>query len=508
MLWIFLLACDPIEPGTGLSAPPGSEPGPGRLAVDRATLDFGTISVLEDGAASRQLQVRNTGESALVIAGLHWTVGDEEAFTSDAPALLTLEPGASSTFTVTFQPPTEGHFEAMLFPNGEIAVPLTGRATAPVARLLPETQDLGALAVGCEESSSLVLLNDGSEALEIDDLQVVGSEAFELQGELPERLGPGEQATLELVFSPLTGGPLESSVSLRSNDPAASTTGLTFEGLGVPGETVTQVEIWSPTTQADVLFVVDSGASMASHLTLAQDSTGLYLESLGAGGVQWQVSVANGEQDCHATYDPYLSSEVYSSGTAGPALGYGLNPSGAGTSALLELALSVLERTDEGECMAGFLRPDAQLHVVLVTDEAESSPHEALDYLTALRAMVSADEDLVVSAVVGDGEGCTHGGEALIAASLSGGDQHDLCDQDWDGFFASLAALSVERSRGASLIELEAPAVEQTLQLTSAGRTLTAWTVEDGQVLLDGAADGLELGDPVELHYTAAQTCE
>ena len=170
MLLTLLLACDPIEPGTGLAEPPKADPGPGRLAVDRTQLDFGTLSVIEDGAQAEQITVRNTGETALVVAGLHWTVGDDEAFTSDAPALLTLQPGERHSFTVTFQPPTEGRFEATLFPNGEIAVPLLGQATAPVARLLPEQQDLGPAAVGCSLDSSLVLLNDGSEELQIDEL--------------------------------------------------------------------------------------------------------------------------------------------------------------------------------------------------------------------------------------------------------------------------------------------------------------------------------------------------
>ena len=307
----------------------------------------------------------------------------------------------------------------------------------------------------------------------------------------------------------MTGGPLEASVSLRSNDPAASTTGLTFEGLGVPGEQVQQIETWSPTTQADVLFVVDSGASMGNHLAQAQDSAELYLESLQVGGVDWQVSVANGEQDCHATYDPYLSSEVYTPRTAGPALGYGLNPSGTGTSALLELALSVLERTDAEECMAGFLREDAQLHVVLVTDEAESSPHAAEDYVSALSAMLDSEDDLRISAVVGDGQGgCTHGGQALEAAELTGGAELDLCEEDWDTFLTELAALSTQRARGPSSLELEQEAVLETLSLSSGGRSLSAWTVEDGAVLLDGEAEGLELGDLIELSYTAAQACE
>jgi hypothetical protein len=90
MLCLFA-ACEPFGPGDG--DPAGPPPREGRLVVLPAEVDFGSLSVLQDGTGSRTLRARNSGEQTLVVAGLDRIVGEEAVFTTDAPALVKLEEG-------------------------------------------------------------------------------------------------------------------------------------------------------------------------------------------------------------------------------------------------------------------------------------------------------------------------------------------------------------------------------------------------------------------------------
>ena len=131
---LLLIACDPLGPGVGV--PPDWTPpiGQGELRLERDTVDFGSLSVLTDEPASRTIMVTNTGNADLDISGLSWLVGDTDAFSVDAPALVTLEPEQSTPVTLTFAPVEHGEFEAALFPNGQRILRMVGTATAPRCR--------------------------------------------------------------------------------------------------------------------------------------------------------------------------------------------------------------------------------------------------------------------------------------------------------------------------------------------------------------------------------------
>jgi len=508
--WILLLAaCEPIGPGSGVPDRGIVEPGSGTLSVDRSRIDYGELSVLDDGYAVELLQVRNTGDATLVVAGLNWIAGDD-AFFSNAPALVELDAGQTLDVAVTFEPTTDGAFEAVIFPNGVVEVALTAEATAPVARLLESEEDLGSVPVGCTGGTSLALINDGSEDLEIEDLELAGGTAFSLVGEVPSSLAPGEHALFEVRFDPLSGGTQESSVTLTSNDPANPTLGLTLGALGVPGEAVRETLSYVPKQSVDMLFVVDSGSTMGAHLSSAREHATTLFQALDSLGTDWQITVGNGEDACHSTFDPYLSSTIYDAETAGPAMAFGLVEQGDGTRRLLQLAVQLVERTDSGECLEGFLREDALLHVVVITSDAEASPLSVDTYLDSLREHLDEDEELLVSAVAGDGESCTHGGKAITAANATEGIVLDICEDDWDTFYTALAETTVAAGGAPLRVTLELPPVVETLELSHEGRSLTAWTydTETGILELDGAAEDIEVGAEIDLAYLAAQTCQ
>ena len=212
---LLLAACEPFGPGEDDSA--GPPPREGRLVVLPAEVDFGSLSVLQDGTSSRPISARNSGEQTLVIAGLDRVVGDEAVFTTDAPALVDLEDGDVLDIQVTFAPTTNASWEAWLVPNGEQLVRFTGAGVAPVASLSPESVDFGFRPIHCDLRQVATLENPGEESLEIDSVTVSGS--FSLVDSSAESVEPGGTATLEILATPQAGGAYEGVLQVASNDP-------------------------------------------------------------------------------------------------------------------------------------------------------------------------------------------------------------------------------------------------------------------------------------------------
>jgi hypothetical protein len=213
---LFLFAaCEPFGPGDNDTG--GPPPREGRLVVLPAVVDFGSLSVLQDGTASHTVIARNTGEQTLVVAGLDRVVGEEVVFTTDAPALVDLDENEVLDIQVTFAPTTHASWEAWLVPNGEQLVKFTGTGVAPVAILTPEIVDFGFRPIHCELRQIAELANQGEEPLEIVSVEV--SAGFSLVDSPSDSVEAGGTVTLEIVASPLAGGAYEGVLQVESNDP-------------------------------------------------------------------------------------------------------------------------------------------------------------------------------------------------------------------------------------------------------------------------------------------------
>ena len=502
---LLLLACDPFGPITVTPDPNPERPTAGVIQAKLSKVDFGERSVLLDGPTSRTLTLENIGDLDRA-APLVWLVSDS-AIRLDATTFVELSPGETVDIELVFAPSTEAESNAALaWPDGSLS--LHGSSTAPVARMLPSRQDFGAVPVGCRDSTTVALLNDGSESLLVDDIRVDGGEDFALLSLPSMEISPGNQASFDVEFAPLAGGQRGTTLLLDSNDPANPTTAITFNAVGVDGIPMQEEFSYLPGAAADLLFVVDSGPDTASDLLAAQIWTATLFERLDAGRVDWQVTVVNGEGVCHSTYDAYLSSDTYTAASAGPALALGLNPDGAGTRALLELTSESLERSDPGECLAGFLRPEAHLHVVAISSRTESSTGSSSAWLTTLSSLTPSGQ-VVVSAVAGDGS-CPSSPKLQELSAATMGAYLNICAGDWDTFFGALAQVSIERSRPEILLALAHTPVPETLQVYAGTQRLTSWSWDPDLELLsvNGAADNVEIGADLRVSYTAAQACD
>lgn len=512
MLLLALVGCEPLGP-----AQPGPE-GPVDAGVplraEPSALDFGVVEVesAEDTWEQSFTLTNRTGE-ALQVEGLTRVWGGDGRFSSAAPPVVELEPGESVEVPVRFTPGTDGAWEAFIAPSSQFELELRGEAAAPVARLIASSAGAEPVWVGCSGALDAALLNDGSRTLRLHTLELSGSADFTLLSELPADLEPGGLVPLRVGFTPQLPGPQSISLTLTSDDPAAPERSLTLDALGVPGSGVTEEHTYSPTVRVDWILAVDSGPAMAAELGAAQADVLTLLEAQDRAEVDWQITVVTGQTDCHATVDPFLYPEVfgtYDATRVAPALAYALNPEGSGTRALLDLALATVERTDPGDCLEGLLRPGAMLHVVLLTNGAESSDTPVAEALADLEARQSGEPGLRVSSVTGQGGACTDGGAAVDAAQATGGATLDLCTQSWEQIWEALAQVPADAAGGTYSWTLAETPVLSTLTLRSGERTLTRWSYDatTNRVSVDGDAEDLAPGDPLSASYLQALACE
>jgi hypothetical protein len=510
-----LSACTPLGPARPDPRPP--ELPDDALTVSPSTLDFGELVVLDTPEAQRTITLTNQTDEELLVEGLTHVWGiDEDVFFVDAPAVLRLEPRASLPIDLWFRPNTEGRWLGTVIPPLAVApVELIGAATAPIASLRITDAQLGAPYVGCAVESTLRLSNEGSETLEVYGAERAGSGDFTLIDVPTGSLNPGDLMELPVRFAPTGAGQQSATVKVFTNDPAAPVSALTLTGLGVPGSGVVETPLYVPGAKADVLLVIDAGAEMWATLYAAQSAASALFSALDDGGVDWQVAVVNGVSSCSATVDPYLRADQvrdYSPEAIAPLLAYGLLPQTQGTRALLSLAVATLERTDAGDCLEGFVRDGAQLHVVLLTRGAESSPDSTASYVSALQARLPDEVDLVISAITGqDAGGCVGGGKAVEAATLTGGEALDVCaGTPWETLWAQVAGVSAAAGSGVMTHILEQEPVEATLSVRAEGRALSAWTYDPSTRALrvNGETEGLTVGEPIEVSYLEALACQ
>jgi len=187
---------------------------------------------------------------------------------------------------------------------------------------------------------------------------------------------------------------------------------------------------------ADVLFVVDDSASMAEEQVLLGANFSAFVDVLAGSFADWQVGV--------------VTTDV-STPEAGQLRGGILTPSTPDVAAAFSSAVAVGtsgSRDEQGLWAAaiaveptrnpGFVRPDARLNVVFVSDEDDHSPATVESYLSTLSVAAGA-KGFVAHALVGSlPAGCVSGTTAadpgaryLQAATTTDGYWDSICADDY-----------------------------------------------------------------------------
>lgn len=219
-----------ISPSSVSLSGSGAQP---YLSVSPTSANLGNVPV--GSSSSQSVSLLNSGTSSVSISQAA-VVGT--GFTLSGLALpLTLGPGQSAAFAVTFAPAVAGTVSGSVSlvsnaPNSPATIPLSAAGVQPLISVVPGSVNFGNVAVGVTNTQTVTLSNPGSASLSVTQSAGPGT-GFGLTGlVLPLTLAPGQSSSFTLSFSPASSGSFTSSLALVSNAPT-SPTAISLSGSGV-----------------------------------------------------------------------------------------------------------------------------------------------------------------------------------------------------------------------------------------------------------------------------------
>jgi hypothetical protein len=242
----------------------GTQP---QISIVPATVSFGTVTVGQTN--SQTITLSNPGTANLNITQ---SAGPGAGFGLTGLVLpLTLAPGKSTTFTMSFTPTSGTSSSSTLTlvsnaPNSPTTIPLSGTGLAPVLQLTPSTTSLsfGSQALNASATQSVTLTNTGNAAVSISQVNVIGT-GFILNGSASlVTLSAGQTASFSVTFTPTVAGSATGSASVVSTA-ANSPLSISLSGSGAQPHFVSLA--WSETSSGVVGYNVYSSTQPSGPLT-------------------------------------------------------------------------------------------------------------------------------------------------------------------------------------------------------------------------------------------------
>lgn len=489
------------------------------IEVTPARIDFGAVTDAE-GVAVQAITITSVGGSDLWIEDISIDGKDAPRFhLVDEPTSFMLPAGASMTIDVAFDPGDSLEAVGQIVVTSDdpvnpvLPVDLHGADAIPLLAIEPDPADFGVVEVGCESTRSIDLVSVGDEPVTVDSIAALG-DAYSLSYgfSLPRTIAPGESLSVDLTFAPPDERDFAGTLEVVSDDYDSSTRSGKQFGGGLFGSV--HEESWTlEDRKADILFFVDHSCSMTDNAAALADNFGVFIEQLDDHSSDWQIVVPENASGCNV--NGILSSAVVDYDTKFEDAVTTPTPSVYDESGLT-VASTAVDATDPADCNGGFLREDALLHVILVSDEPEQSRETWNTYVDQLITK-KGDASLVrVSAIAGTAADAAPPTDATLcyaqegfgyaeAVAATGGTFLSICS-DWA---ASMVALADETLSQEVFPLLQLDAIPASIAVTVDGQPASGWSFDaaTNSVVFD-AASTPQQGSTVVVDYATYGVCE
>ena len=255
----------------------------------------------------------------------------------------------------------------------------------------------------------------------------------------------------------------------------------------------------------DILFFGDTSGSMTQELQTLGGEVSQFIEELVLYTDDWQLIAVTGPDGCGigGVLDANTAnySDIFADGIITP----------PGQDLVDEWGLynvqMALEESADGGCNEGFVREDARLHVIFISDEDDNSPgwdsgdpEYWKEYYSAITSHKKDFEQVMFSGIIGpvpngcDGVEPGTGYEDLI--SETEGENLSICD-DWQTDISRL----VDATISYPLFSLEKVPIESSIQVIIDGQTQNAWDYEADRNAVYFEENPPKLGNEVRITY-------
>jgi hypothetical protein len=331
--------------------------------------------------------------------------------------------------------------------------------------------DFGEITLGCDAEGEVQIINAGDRMVTLTGSELQPDDGqFTLIPEVdwPIIIAPGFDLELAVLYHPGTAGSHAMSIVLHTDHPDQPEVSRSVAGTGLSVGQQTDTLTQEANQSVDLLWVVDNSCSMAEEQTTLAAAADLFLDFLDAEGVDWHVGVVT-------TDNGTLRGGIITPAVPDPAGAFadavGVGTAGSGTEQPLAFGYAGITSplTDPGGANEGFVREEAGLALVILTDEDDQSGGGASDWINAFQALKSDPDRVVVSGITGLLGGCATAYAAPIISGVvagTGGVESSICDEDWSGVLSAVAGLVTGPAR---VFGLSQPAVALSVTVTIDG---------------------------------------
>lgn len=491
--------------GEGIMLPPCS------FEVAPAQLNFG---VVERGrVSSRAFEIRNVGSNVCLVTAARLQPGTDPEFSmpdGDVSSLM-VPAGAATTIRVDFAPTMSNssnggvEFSISSNTNPYNTVTLAGTGADATLLIVPNELDFGTIGVPCSaRARTVTIYNTGSSPAVIDAIGLASpaNPAFTIAAlpsplpGSPLTLAPGASTSFDVTFRAEAVSSYAGAVEINgtfAGNPVTYVVSL----LGIGSNDARQVDEFEQLgkPKVDILFIVDNSGSMFEEQTALSSNFAAFIQFAEAQGIEYQLAVTTtdvdgGEDGRFVPLSGNPADRIVTPQTQPDPETVFVNNVNVGTNGSadeqgLEAAYLALSNPLIFGHNAGFLRPDAVLSVIFVSDEEDSSPNTVPFYINFLLSIKGFRNTnlFTASAIVGDtGGGCNGaGGNAgageryIEVANRTGGVFQSICTSDWS---RSLEDLSTTAFGFKSRFFLDNQPVIPTIVVTLDGVVIPATSPE------------------------------
>jgi hypothetical protein len=268
---------------------------PGQLTATASSLNFANVRV--GGSLTLMDSLTNTGGTNVTISPA--TVTGAGFSISGLNAPLTLNPGASVTFSAVFAPQSAGSASGGMSvssdaSNPTLTVSLSGTGTAQgQLTLTPATLGFGSVTVGTSATQASSLSASGA-SVTVSSASLSSGE-FSLTGiSFPLTIAAGQSVPFNLTFAPQTSGSASAALSFTSNASNSPAETLSGNGIAPPQHSVSLS--WTDDGSGIVGYYVYRGSVSGgpyTKITSALDTPASYSDnSVLAGQTYYYVTTA------------------------------------------------------------------------------------------------------------------------------------------------------------------------------------------------------------------------
>lgn len=203
--------------------------------------------------------------------------------------------------------------------------------------------------------------------------------------------------------------------------------------------THTDVFLQEPASEVDILWVIDNSNSMAEEQERVAAGFESFIENIEATNVDFHLGVVTTDMDFD---NPNRAELVGSPHVLTPEDNYvqkfknlvRVGTDGSDKEKGLSAALTALSEPVVSDANAGFLRDDAILSVIFVSDENDCSDDDALSQEESVACYEQQERLIPIVDLIHDFRGLKEpGGARVIASGIVGPQVADGCDGSWPG---------------------------------------------------------------------------